>query len=33
MDPIIEVFQVVMSNDKEAINKKIEQLKINLTEE
>lgn len=33
MDPIIEVFQAVMSNDKEAINKKIEQLKINLTEE
>lgn len=33
MDPIIELFQAVLSNNKEEVNNKIEDLKINLTEE
>lgn len=33
MDPIIELFQAVLSNNKEEVNNKIEGLKINLTEE
>lgn len=31
LDPILEVFQAIMSNNREAINKKIEQHQINLT--
>jgi hypothetical protein len=33
MDPIVELFQVVLSNDKEELNKKLEQLSIALTEQ
>lgn len=33
MDPIIELFQVVLSNDKEQILKKADQLKITLNEQ
>lgn len=32
MDPIIELFQIVMGGDVEAISKKTDQLKITLTE-
>lgn len=32
MDPIIELFEVVLSNDKEKITKKLDQLKITLAE-
>lgn len=33
MDPIIGLFQAILSNNKEEINTKLESLKINLTEE
>lgn len=33
MDPIVELFQIILSNDKESVNKKLEQLNIALTEQ
>lgn len=33
MDPIVELFQIILSNDKENINKKLDQLNVALTEQ
>lgn len=33
MDPIVELFQIILSNEKESVNKKLEQLNIALTEQ
>ena len=33
MDPIVELFQIILSNNKDGVNKKLEQLNIALTEQ